>query len=51
MLGIDPTGAYTGTSELQMERIDVRYFSIYHISWFLHFTLSFSKLNRQMSKI
>ena len=25
--GIDPTGAYTGTSELQMERIDVSFFS------------------------
>ena len=23
--GIDPTGAYTGTSELQMERIEVYY--------------------------
>ena len=45
MLGIDPTGAYTGTSELQMERIDVRYFSIYLISWYGSYTSLFLSQN------
>ena len=47
--GIDPTGAYTGTSELQMERIDVSFFFFY-VTVF-HFTLSWNlNLECQRSK-